>query len=217
MKDYNFCAFVVGPSGWGKTTIARALIRRHADAHPNGIVFAHDPERQFGKDGCQWYANADAWRHAARAAMERREPIPRLASIDGDSVAMDNLVWEVSEKVNRADDVRVPILDVKDEASLHTGSGPTWLGAEDNALFSTRRHRGCGLVLALQNAKQLSVRVLERATDLYVFVQPRKALRHLDEAMMLEPGTLELAGARELGEHRYLHVRPVVGVVADPL
>lgn len=214
---WNFCAFIVGPPEYGKTTVARALVRRHL-REPSGVVFVHDPVAQFGKDGCHWYANASAWRAAAAKAVKDKAPMPRGAALGGSTEDIITLARELGERCgNRQDSVRVPILVVLDEGSTNDASGSTWAGREDVQSLAMRRHRGNGFVFNLQDPMMLTAQLWRLATDFYLFACTTKHARVLDERLYLEPGTLERAGICKLDKHRYLHCRQRAGVVAEPL
>jgi len=219
MGGWNFCAYIIGPPEYGKTTIAKALVQRHL-ADPDGVVFVHDPVAQFSEQGCAYYANADAWRDAARAAAaaEPPTPLPRGSSLGGDAEQVTALAMELGRKVgNRENAVRRKFLVVYDEASLRTDSGATYMGKMDNEVLATRRHLGVGLVNNLQDPTQLMSRWLRMGTDFYLFVQTSRYAAVLDEALYLEKGTLEKAGVTRLGQYQYLHVRMRVGVVGEAL
>ena len=217
MKDYNVCLFVIGPSGMGKTTLVHSIVRRHLHDYPTGIVFIHDPMAQFGKHGCHHYPDAFAWRKAALEAKEAKQPMPRGATLGGNATDVTALVTELGGKLNREDDVRVPILYVTDETSYSTGSGSTWMGIEDNQLLSTRRHLGVGIVMCLQDAAQRTSAFLRRSTALFLFIMTERESLRVDEAMYLAPKTLANAGVTQLEPRRYLHVQMRTGIVAAPL
>jgi hypothetical protein len=215
---WNFCAFIVGPPEYGKTTIARQLVRRHLRELPSGVVFVHDLVGQYGKDGCHWYADASAWRAAAAKAAKEKRPMPRGAALGGSTEAIVQLARELGEKCgNRQEDVRVPILVVLDEGSTNDASGSTWAGKEDVQSLAMRRHRGNGFVFNLQDPMMLTAQLWRLATDFYLFKCTTKHARILDDRLYLETGSLERAGLCTLPKHRYLHVRQGAGVVAEPL
>jgi hypothetical protein len=215
---WNFCAFIVGPPEYGKTTIARALVRRHMTEMPNPVVLVHDPVNQFAKDGCKFFKDANAWRAAAAEAAKKKQPISRGASLGGSDEEIMRLALDVGQRAgNNQDNVRVQILVVRDEASLATGSGATHMGATDNELLATRRHRGVGIVFNLQDPSQLTSRFFRMGTDFYLLAQTTRAAAKLDELLFLEPGTLMRAGVTQLPKHKYLHVKQREGVVRDAL
>jgi hypothetical protein len=214
---WNYCAYVVGPPEYGKTTIAAMIARRHLATMPTGILFVHDPVAQFAKHGCLYFDTAIAWRAAARDAATKQTVMPRGASLGGSASEVTALALELGEKMNRADSVRVPILLVYDEASLMDASGGTYMGALDNTLLATRRHRGVGLVFNLQDPGQLTSRFFRMGTDFYLMAQTSRGAAKLDELLYLEKGTLAAAGVTQLEKHRYLHVRQREGVVGDAL
>jgi hypothetical protein len=215
---WNFCAYVIGPPEYGKTSILRKLVRRHLTTLPNGIALIHDPVAQFAKDGCAFYKDASTYRAALAAAHAKKQPVPRGASIGGSADELTKLALAMGERAgNTQDHVRVPILLGFDEGSLRDGSGATWMGKEDNQLLATRRHKGVGIVMNLQDTAQLTERFFRMSTDVYLMAQTTEFLLKLDKALMLEKGTLIRAGANQLPMHKYLHVRLRVGVVSEPL
>jgi hypothetical protein len=216
---WNFAAFIIGPPEYGKTSILRKLIRRHLAELPSGIVLVHDPVAQFGRDGAVFFKDAAAYRAAAVAAAdEKNPPLPRAASIGGSAEELTKLALQMGERAgNTQDHVRVPILLAFDEGSLREGSGATWMGKDDNELLATRRHRGVGIVINLQDGSQLTERFFRMSTDVYLMAQTTEHCQRLDKALMLEKGTLEAAGVPKLEMHRYLHVRLRVGVVSEAL
>lgn len=215
---WNFCAYIIGPPEYGKTSILRKLVRRHLTELPTGIVLIHDPVAQFAKDGCAFYRDANAYRAAAAAALKAKKPMPRGASLGGSAEELTRLALSLGERAgNTQDHVRVPILLGFDEASLRDGSGSTWMGKDDNELLSTRRHRGVGIVMNIQDTGQLTERFFRMSTDNYVLAQTTESATKLEKALMLERGTLLRAGVTQLPIHQYLHVRLRVGVVAEAL
>lgn len=217
-SNWNYTAIIVGPPGCGKTTLAATIVRRHL-ATTGGIVFAHDPVFQFSKHGCHSYSDVDAWRRAADdAARKGAAPsFPRGAAIGGEAEAITRLALELGAKVNSADDVRLPILVVYDEGSLLGSSGTTFVGAIDNELLATRRHRGVAPVFNLQQPSQLTERFWTMSTDAYVFRQTSDRARMLDQLLLLEKGDLGRAGATRLPAHHYIHVRVGEGIVDGAL
>jgi len=212
--SYNFCAVLVGPPGCGKTTLAAQVVKRHiADG---GIVFVHDPVQQFAKHGCKVYRDAAAYRKAATDAHAAGEKIPAGASLGGSAADVTKLALEIGEKCNRADNVRVKILEVLDEASLGA-SGPTWVDAQDNELLATRRHRGIGILMNVQQPNQLTARFYGMSTDVCLFRSTTDRAAQLDGMLLLEKGELARAGAAQLADHTYLHVRVGKGIVREPL
>lgn len=216
MSGYNFTGIIVGPPGFGKTTLQRALVRRHL-AQPTGVVLAHDPLYQFGKDGCHAYKDAAAWRAAAVAAAAKKLPMPRGASIGGRSEDVTQLALDMGERLNRANDTRVAILTPYDEGSLLSSSGSTYMGDAENETLALRRHRGVGAVYNLQEPKQLTAKFYRMSTDVYLFRQTEENAHHVEKHMLLEKNELLRAGVTRLPEHRYLHVRLGKGLVAEAL
>lgn len=216
--DYNYSAIVVGPPGFGKTSLQVELIKRHLRETP-GIVLAHDPLRQFVREGCAWYSDAAAWRLAARkVAANPKLMMPRGASIGGtDSDEITDLAMELGARLNSAKRVRVPILVPYDEGSLREGSGSTFISAKDNQFLALRRHKGVLPIFNLQDVRQLTERFYRMSTDVYLFRQTSDRARTLDNLLLLEKGTLEREGICALPKHSYIHVRIGEGVVGDAL
>lgn len=210
-------AFLIAPPEYGKTTVARRLVRRHLEQHERGLVFVHDPVAQYHAEGCQFYPDVNAWRAAAAAASaEGAPPMPRGSSLGGSAEDVTKLALELGERCgNTQDDVRVPILVVWDEASLLDGSGSTWVGKSDAEFLATRRHRGVGGIFNLQDTGQLMQRFYRASTDVYLFAQPAESVALLEKHLMLDKGTLRAATKLEM--YDYLHVRLRVGVVPEEL
>jgi hypothetical protein len=210
---------VVGPSEYGKTSIARSLVRRHLAETPNGLAFVSDPVGQFGRDGCYWYPSTDAWRARARDALKPDgAPMPRGASFACGTDEIVALAKEVGERVGNTQwDVRQRILVVFDEGSTSESSGATWMGKQDEQSLAMRRHRGNGFVFNIQEPTMLHPRFFLFATDFYIFVQTARHAAVLDERLALEKGTMQRAGVCTLPPHRYVHARKVVGVVQEEL
>jgi hypothetical protein len=214
---WNFCAFIVGPPEYGKTTIARAIVRRHL-AETNGIALVHDPVEQFRKDGCAAFKDAAQWRAAAAVAAKEKKPMARGASLGGSSEAIVALAMQLGKRAgNHQENVKLPILVVIDEGSTNDSSGSTWISKEDLEALATRRHRGVGFVFNLQTPTMLTEKFWLLSTDVYAFACTTEHARVLDSRMMLEKGTLERAGLCSLPEHRYLHIKRRDGVVPEAL
>lgn len=217
MAGWNYAAMVCGPPEHGKTSIIRKLVRRHLTT-TNGIVLAHDPNTTLGRDGLRWYADANAYRVAAREAHANKTPLPRGAALGGEVEDVMLLAVEIGERAgNRDKHVPLPILAPVDEASEMEDSGSTYMGKADKRMLSRRRHRGVGCVYNLQQATQLMGRFWMYTTDAYLFVQTSDDARMLDRYLLLEKGTLERAGVTRLPMHNYLHVRRGHGIVGDAL
>lgn len=215
--SFNFCAMVVGPPEYGKTTLASALVRKALTESPASIVLAHDPVYQFGKSGCHAYRDAAAWRAAAALAHHEGKRMPRGASIGGASEDITALALELGERLNRADDVRLQIWVPYDEASLMSDSGSTFISKSDNELLATRRHRGIAPIYNVQQPTQLTKRFWLMCTDAYMFMQTSKDAKTLDGYLLLEPGTLVRAGITRLPMHKYIHVHRGQGIVGAAL
>lgn len=214
--SWNFTGIIVGLPQYGKTSIARALVRRHL-RETNGIVLVHDPMAQFGRDGCHFYADVASWRRAAFDATKHKRPMPRGASLGGTTDEIVELAQSLGARAgNTQEHVRLPILVVLDEGSM-AGSGSTWISSEDQQALATRRHRGVGFVFNIQTPTMLTEQFYLFATDLYLFAQMSDHALLLDKRMFLEKGTLQRAGVCALEQHRYLHVQKRVGVVGAAL
>lgn len=214
---WNFCGLIIGPPEYGKTTVARHLVRRHL-ATTNGIAFVHDPVQQFGRDGCYFYEDVAAWRRAAFEATKTKRPMSRGISLGGSTEEIVELAGSLGVRAgNTQEHVRVPILVVMDEGSTNENSGATWMGREDMQALSMRRHRGVGFAFNIQEPTMLTEKFYLFATDFYLFAQTTDHARMLDKRLLLEKGTLERAGVCSLPMRKYLHARKVVGVVGDAL
>lgn len=214
---WNFNAIIVGLPGDGKTTVVMHYIRRHLLETP-GIVIAHDPLAQFTRIGCVHYPSVGAYRAASAKAAKAKAPMPRGASIGGDDAdAITELALGLGEKLNTADRVRVPILVPFDEGSMRDGSGSTWMGKLDRRFIVLRRHRGVGGIFNVQETAMLTAAFYRMSTDVILFQLPSDRAAKLDVKLYLEKGTLVRAGVTRLPPHKYIRVRPRVGVVEGPL
>lgn len=212
--SFNFCAIIMGPPGCGKTTLAGSIAVKHL--RDGGIVLAHDPVLQFTKFGCRHYVDASAYREAAALAEKSGGTMPRGASIGGNAADVTKLAMDIGEKCNRADAVRVRILEVLDEMSLGA-SGATWVDRQDNEWLAIRRHRGIGIVMNVQQPNQLTSRFYSMCTDVAVYRTTAGRARKLDGELLMEPGTLERANVTALPPFTYIHVRLGEGIVSEPL
>lgn len=212
---WNQSAIIAGPPEYGKTSIARALVRRHMK-ETNGLALVHDPVAQFGRDGCRFYPDTNAWRREAAAA--KGKPMPRGASLGGSSSAIVELAIALGTRAgNTQENVRLPILVVIDEGSTNDSSGSTWISQEDQEALALRRHKGVGFVFNIQTPTMLMERFWLMTTDAYLFVQTSKHAKLLNERLLLEAGTLEGAGVCALGLHEYLHVKRPGGISKEKL
>lgn len=196
MSDFNHAVVIVGLPGHGKTTIARGEVHHHLSTFPTGIALVHDPNRQF-RDLCAVYDDVTAYRAAAAAAVAAKKPFPRGASIGGNAVDVTRLAVELGRAHNTAGNVKVPILDVKDESSLVTSSGSTFMGELDTQLLSNRRHWGIAPIYNVQKPTALTEGFYTMATRVVIFAQPsERRTRVLEEYLGLPDGALaELVGA----------------------
>lgn len=208
LADFNFTAAIIGPPGYGKTTLAKQLAAQHLAKHKAGIVLAHDPVGQFGGSK---FSSAEEFRRTAL----KSKTIARLCSIGGVASDVTALADAIGQRVNTAANARMPILVVYDESSLLDTSGPTHMGTADRQLLAIRRHRGIGLVYNLQRPNQVMQSFFFSCTDAYVFWSLPKFAAMLDDCLSLPAGTLEAAGACRLAKHQYLHVQPIKGVCRD--
>ena len=208
MQSVNYCGIIVGGRGCGKTTLARKLIAQHIAETDNGIVLAHDPMRQFVRDGAAWYDNAAAWRSAMAAAAAAKTPVPRVSSIGGDAQDITRLALEVGDKVhNTADACKVRIKLVFDEASLHDER--THISDANNELVATCRHRGIEPLFLCQRAGQLVTAFWEMASVAYVFKLRRKNIDKLADA--LDVDVEQVLPAAALDAHQYIVVNQGAG------
>lgn len=213
---WNFMALIIGPPEYGKTSILRALARRHLQEHEKGIVLLHDPVGQFFKDACVWYRDANAYRAAVRAAHEKKLPMPRGASIGGSDVELIRLAIEMGKRAGNTQwNVRLPIFVGFDETAMKQGSGATYVGDDDGELMTARRHYGIGIAINAQDGGMLMKRWLTLATDLYLMVQTEEDVLRIEKKFKLAKGSLVRSGATRLAMHNFLHVRHVVGVVGE--
>lgn len=213
---WNFCAMIVGLPEYGKTSIARALVRKHYEL-PGSVALVHDPVGQFGNDRCYWFKDADAWRAAAREASKPNgKPMPRFASLGGSTEDVVELARELGEKSGNTQwNCRVPILVVLDEGSTNENSGSTWIGKQDLQSLAMRRHKGNGFVFNVQGPTMLTERFWMFSTDFYVMFQTEKDAELLDRRLALKPGTLKSHGVCEFPPHKFVHCRKVVGPVEE--
>lgn len=212
---WNFCGLIAGPPGYGKTTVARHLVRRHLQG-TNGIVLAHDPVSQYRADGCVPFETTNVWRTSAAVAAKEKKQMVRGASLGGASSDVVSLAIALGKRAgNTQENVRLPILVVLDEGSANDSSGGTWIGKGDEQALAMRRHLGIGFVFNVQDPMMLHPRFWQLATDFYLFAQTSKHVRVLEERLLVEPGTL--ARTQTLGMHEYVHARTREGIVSDPL
>jgi GTPase SAR1 family protein len=209
----NYQAIICGPPGCGKTTLAKSLVRRHLD-ETRGIVLAFDPMHQLTRDGCEYYADAAAWRARQSEAGATGKPASRGASIGGDAADVTALAMELGKRMNTATDVRLPILVPYDEGSLLGSSGTTYVGDLDNKLQATRRHLGVSPVYNLQQPSQLTERFWTMSTDAFLFRQTSDRARQLEQYLLLERNELVRAGITRLPAHYFIHVRVGQGIVS---
>lgn len=215
-ESFNRAVVVVGPSEYGKSTIAREEVKYHLERYPTGRVFVHDCNVQFG-DLCAVYETYADYERAYNAAVASRKPFPRGASIAGSAAELTARVTELGKRHNRADDTKVPILLVYDESSLMGTSGSTHMGQIDVELLSNRRHWGIAPVYNVQFPSAITRGFYDRATHVYMFAQTSE-----DDTDTLErnlglaassPGCLrELIGAPQ---YRYKLWRKGRGLVPD--
>ena len=204
--DLNYLALICGPPQHGKTTIAKKIVDEKLRA--GWWVFAHDVAWQYRS--CRHWTTAAAWTKAARAAADAKKPFPRGASFGCGASEMTELAISVGRR-NRAGAVRVPILVVYDESSLLEKSSGSYISPSDNALISTRRHKGIGLVYLLQWPTQLHPAFLALATDVFLFRQSPQHLNMLEERLHLQRGDLASLGSAP--KFKFAHVQPGVGLV----
>lgn len=226
MSRYNYSGIVVGLPESGKTTLVKDIIAKHLRDQPRGIVLAHDPVRQFVKAppkglGFAWYPDVNAYKRAAAAAARDKTPIARGVSIGGSSDEVVKLACDIGERAgNDQWQVNIPILIPQDEGSMRDGSGSTYIGKQDNQTLSTRRHKGVGMLLLVQERGQLMAHFWKMATDVYIFRQSEERAYEFDKLLYLPKGSLVKAGVCQLPQFRYVHVRIAAGdaqIVRDAL
>ena len=189
-EGFNKSIVIVGPSGYGKTTAARAEVAAHLQEFEHGLVFVHDCNIQF-RDYCAVYTDVAAWKAAAAAAAAKGTPMPRGASIAGDAEELTREVIELGKRFNTAERTRVPIFLAYDESSLMETSGSTYMGKLDVKLQSMRRHWGIGLLYNVQEVGALTRGFYGRATKVIAFSQPSELdTDKLELALGLPAGAL---------------------------
>lgn len=208
----NFQGIICGPPGFGKTTLAASLVRKHL-TETRGIVLAFDPFSQFAKHGCYSYKDANAYRVAAEQKRAEGKEMPRGASLGGKASDVTALAIELGQKLNSAHDVRVPILVPYDEGSLIDSSGSTYIGDLDNQTQAARRHFGVALLYNVQQPSQLMERFWTMSTNVFLFRQTRDRAATLEKYLLLEPGDLLRAGVTRLEPFHFIEVRLGKGIV----
>lgn len=210
--DTDCVSIACGPKKHGKSTIARSFIRRALDA--GRWVYAHDPLGQYRKL-CAPYKNAKVWSDAAAAAAKSGAVLPRgaafrtNASIRKESNGREfyttelvELVDQLGERYNTQTSARWPMSLVFDEGSLLGQS--TWIEQGLNELISQSRHRQVEVLLLCQRKAQLSDPFWELTTDVFLFRQPRRRSKALEEPLCLDAGVL--AGLEKLKKFSYVRV-----------
>lgn len=214
---YNYCGVVIGLPGDGKTSLVSTLIKRHL-RETRGIVIAHDPLRQFEVTGCRYYETVEEFRAAYAAAGKKGEELPRGASIGGeDADPVTELVLELGKRLNTAVSVRCPILYPADEGTMREGSGSSYMSKLDKRLIVTRRHRGVGPVINLQEVGQLTANFYRLSTNVYAFRLTEPRALELERHLCLEEGALIRAGLTRLPPHTYLNLGVRQGVIPEAL
>lgn len=208
MAEVDYLALLVGPPKHGKTTKARAIVEEKLRA--GWWVLCHDVAWQYRS--CRHWTSTQQYAEASRAAHASGGRFPRGASFSCGATDVAELAVTMGRR-NRADAVRVPILLVFDEGSLLEKSSASHISGADNALISTRRHKGIGLMYLLQRPTQLHPAFLDLATDVYLFRQPPQQLQNLEEKLHLQRHELSALGSAP--KFRFLHIRPGEGIVRD--
>lgn len=186
--EYNFCALVIGPPQYGKTTVLRELVIEHLRTHPTGLALVHDPNRQL-RDVCAVYEDAAHWKRAFDDHLRSGKPFPRGASIGGEADEIRNEAIALGKARNTADNVRIPILLGFDESSLLDSSGSTHMGKQDRALLSNRRHWGIGPIYNAQTVTGLDAGFFALATLVIVLSQTtERETEKLEQRIGVPPG-----------------------------
>jgi len=204
-RRVNFFAMLVGPAGYGKTSLAAKLIEERLAA--GSWVFVHDANQDY-TGLCQWYRTADDWRREFAAKVAAGEPIARGAAIGGmeDASEVVDLVMELGERWNRGrgQDNKIPLCLVLDESSSIGDGGSTYMGKTQNRLLNQRRHLGIEAIYNLQQPAQLAAPFWDAATDVYLFRQTRgDRIDLMERNLSLPKGSLEFLSS--LDRYRFAH------------
>jgi hypothetical protein len=186
--EFNFCALVVGPPQYGKTTILRELVIEHLRTYPTGLALVHDPNLQL-RDVCATYEDAAHWKRAFDEHLRSGKPFPRGASIGGEAEDIRNEAIALGKARNSADNVRIPILLGFDESSLLDSSSSTHIGKDDRRLLCMRRHWGIGPIYNAQTVTGLDTTFFVLSTLVIVLSQAsERETEKLEQRIGVLPG-----------------------------
>ena len=195
----NVVRIVMGPAGYGKTTLLRELVA--ADLNAGDYAFVHDPDHQF--DGLvPWYESPEAWKRALIAAREGQKPVSRGAAIGVvEEVPFTTLGLDVAKSTERS------VSLFYDESCLVESAQPNYVEPHFRELMARRRHHGIKLTIICQDLGMLHKFWQTQATDLYLFaVWDQERVRQLARRNNWDA---ELLGRwLSLPPHRYVHLRP---------
>lgn len=207
----NAVRIICGQRGSGKTTLARALVRRALEE--GRWVFMHDTLRQYA-GLCESYESVAAWQKVAGEAAAANRPMPRGASIATDQpFDLVDLADQIGRRFNSAGSARFPMTLGFDEAALLAQG--THIDQRLNRLMSLARHRQIELIMNCQRRAQLSMPFWDLTTDAYLFRQPTGTSADLEVPLCVDKGAL--AGLEQLEDHQYAHVVQGRGAVEEAL
>lgn len=210
----NHLSFCIAPPMAGKSTLQRSVARALLEAHPASVLLAHDESGDWARewrlpvvqDPRAWLA---AWDAKPRTA-------PRLASFDCAWSELRGLVFELGRRYNDAAATRLLMVVAIDEAVMLDDSQSSYTARDDKRLLLRRRHLGAAVLVNMQEVSTLAKGFLSTATDVFAFLMPDEdAVRVLERRCAMPRGAL--AGLGRLAPHRYLHLRPGVGIVREAL
>lgn len=207
----DYCALVIGPQGYGKSSLGAELAERRL--RQGSWVIAQDMNRETGRF-CVGYPSPAEFLQAVALAAKEDRPIPRGAAFAASADVVIGVAASLGEAWNRGSSGAPPhpICVLINEATSFEAAGSTFVGQELARVLNQRRHLGLELVLCMQNAAQLPASVFEAATEVHLFRQNRSDRIDMLEQRLGEPRG-RLAGLAELVPHRYASWRPVVGMI----